>query len=315
MGRGFALVTGPRVVILMGCHNGELFLKEQLESILAQTFRNWVLVVADDGSTDRTWPILEGFAERVGPNRVSLRPGPGQGFVANFLGLACDPVQLGDYYAFCDQDDIWAPRKLENALRRLTGEQPSGPLLYCSRTRLIDAHGRPVGFSPLFRRRPGFRNALVQSIAGGNTMVFNEAARQLLLAGGAQVRVASHDWWLYMLTTGAGGRVFYDPWPSVFYRQHGRNQIGGNVGWLSRWRRLSAMMSGCHREWNTMHSVALSRVEELILPENRGVLEGFRQARDGNILKRMRGLRRARLYRQTVPGTMSLLVALLTGRF
>ena len=79
------------------------------------------------------------------------------------------------------------------------------PALYGARTLLIDPEGAYLGRSPLFCRPPTFRNALVQNIAGGNTMVFNEAARRLLMAAGSAVQVPSHDWWLYLLTTAGGG--------------------------------------------------------------------------------------------------------------
>jgi hypothetical protein len=108
------------------------------------------------------------------------------------------------------------------------------PAVYGSRTSLIDSEGQTIGVSPLFRKPPAFANALVQNIAGGNTMVFNEPARQLLIKAGGAVDVPSHDWWLYLLATAGGGTVHYDTWCSVRYRRHERNLVGLNIGIVPR---------------------------------------------------------------------------------
>ncbi|TGR60375.1 glycosyltransferase family 2 protein, partial [bacterium M00.F.Ca.ET.194.01.1.1] len=100
-----------------------------------------------------------------------------QGFAANFRSMILDPRIDADCYAFSDQDDVWEPDRLESAIRWMEGEDIDMPLLFCSRTATISQTGIPAGYSPLFRRPPSFRNALVQSIAGGNTMLFNRKAR------------------------------------------------------------------------------------------------------------------------------------------
>ena len=87
-----------------------------------------------------------------------------------------NPAIDGDYFAFCDQDDLWDEDKLAEALDWLEKQPADTPALYCTRTRTVDERGSEIGLSPLFRRRPSFRNAIVQSIAGANTMVMNKAA-------------------------------------------------------------------------------------------------------------------------------------------
>jgi hypothetical protein len=78
----------------------------------------------------------------------------------------------------------------------------------------------------------------VQSIAGGNTMVFNPAAKALLEAAGS-LNVISHDWWLYILVMAAGGKVYYDPTPYIYYRQHPAALIGGNTSLSAKLKRMS----------------------------------------------------------------------------
>lgn len=303
------------LTVLMATFNGASHLKEQLDSLERQTFQNWELLVSDDGSTDATLAILEAFRDRVGPQRVVIRRGPSQGFVANFLSMACDPELSSDYFAFCDQDDIWELDKLERAVRSIDDSGSNEPALYCSRTRLVGDGGETLGYSPLFSRRPAFRNALVQSLAGGNTMVFNAAARQLLCVAGPSVSVASHDWWLYLLVTGVGGKVYYDAWPSVRYRQHADNLVGGNVGFLARIDRLRRLLQGRFRSWNDMHEAALCLVLKQLTPESQQLVRSFGAERRANLIGRMRFVHSNRLYRQTWVGNIGLYLSALINRF
>ena len=90
-----AAAASGHVAILMGTCNGARFLAAQLDSIAAQSHRDWRLVVSDDGSTDATRAILADFGAGQG-NRVTVRPGPCRGFAPNFLGLAGDPGIVAD---------------------------------------------------------------------------------------------------------------------------------------------------------------------------------------------------------------------------
>ncbi|PAV69458.1 hypothetical protein WR25_25680 [Diploscapter pachys] len=103
-------------------------------------------------------------------------------------------ASLADYYAWCDQDDIWHPEKLARAVTRLSSVPEGVPALYCARTELVDQDGKHLGFSPVYSRSACFRNALVQNIAGGNTMVFNDALMKLLREAGNNATIVSHDW-------------------------------------------------------------------------------------------------------------------------
>src|SRR5690606_36468867 len=108
----------------------------------------------------------------------------------------CRTEIQADFYAYADQDDIWMPDKLSRALVFLERNLDQAAM-YCSRTELVTSCGKSVGkMSPLFPKLPTFVNALVQSLAGGNTMVINHRACELLRKAG-EVHVVSHDWWTY----------------------------------------------------------------------------------------------------------------------
>ncbi len=302
-------MTGT-VAVLLATYDGEKYIKEQLDSILAQTHTDWTILVSDDGSSDRTLNLISDFEASTDRNIKTLR-GPGRGFVQNFLHLLREAGDSHNFYAFADQDDKWHADKLSRALAWLSTQPKNLPLLYCSRTRLIDADGAIVGQSPLFNRQPSFHNALVQSIAGGNTMVMNRAARRLLVTAGSDLDVPGHDWWSYILVTGAGGRVQYDPKPTVDYRQHGANLIGATA---SLHARLTRLRNGRIRAWSDANISALESCISLLNRESRETLNLFKEARSRPFPSNLMALQKGRFYRQTLVGDVGLVVAVLSRK-
>ncbi len=299
----------PSVAILLCTYHGQHYLSDQLDSLANQTYQNWVVRASDDGSRDDTRAILDRYSRQWGRDRLSVDKGPAQGFALNFLSLTCNSDIGADYYAYSDQDDIWEADKLQRAIDCLR-QVPSGvPALYCSRTRLVDADNCEIGLSPLFSKPPSFANALMQNIGGGNTMVFNDAARRLLCEAGPQVDVVLHDWWVYLLISGCGGSIFYDAYPSLRYRQHGGNVVGMNAGWRARFDRVRMLWSGWFRDLSDRNIEALLRVRGRLTPENRAVFDLFSSARNRWLLPRLIGLKRSGIYRQTVLGNVGLVVA------
>lgn len=308
-----ASIDAAQVAILMCTKNGATFLDDQLKSIAEQTHANWTLFVSDDGSTDATGNILKRFAANHAQKTV-VRNGPGKGVCANFLSLATDPAIDADYFAFSDQDDVWYKDKLARALTWLATVPADVPAFYCGRTELVENDGRSYGLSPLFSRPIAFRNALIQSLGGGNTMVFNKAAKRLLVAAG-RFKVVLHDWWMYQLVSAAGGAIRYDPQPALKYRQHPDNLIGSNRGWRARLVRIHMMLSGRFRDWNKMNIAALQQMPAaLIKPQNRVTLLLFAKARTASLPKRLFYLWQSGVYRQTLVGNIGLIAATILKR-
>jgi glycosyltransferase involved in cell wall biosynthesis len=307
-------VIGPSVTILLCTLNGERFLPEQLTSLEKQTFKNWRLIASDDGSSDRTKSILRAFQKSLQPGRVEIIDGPRRGAPANFLFLACVQNLVSDFYAFCDQDDVWESDKLARAVDLLQKAGSGIPALYGSRTRLIDENANEIGFSPLFRKKPDFECALVQSIMGGNTIVFNQRVRELVAFGGAHLDVPSHDWWLYQVTSACGGKVHYDVYPSVRYRQHGENVIGSNMGWAARIRRVHMLRKGRFRSWTDLNVAALERLRPRMTPENQQIFDLFRKARHRPLLERAKMFVETGVRRQTLLGNLGLAAAVVLNK-
>ncbi len=284
----------------MGAYNGAPYIEEQISSIVNQSWTNWLLTISDDGSEDETRAIISGRQKDLG-ERVKITDGPQRGFQANFLALAARDETGADYFAWADQDDIWLPHRLARAMEIMAPFGQREPALYCGRTVLVDKDNREYGLSPLMNRRPpGFGNALTQSIGGGNTMIFNQAARNLIVLGDGQP-VVSHDWWAYMIVSGAGGKVIYDAEPTLRYRQHRGNLIGSNRGPLAKFSRLAAFLKGRWRHWNGMNLAALSKAEAHLRPDNREKLAAMISIHQGDIgaCARVKRLHAAGLLRQS----------------
>lgn len=217
---------GPLVCVLLSTYNGEAFLEAQLESLRAQTDVEVRLHARDDGSTDGTvallrrhagtWPSLAGLesAENLGPAKSFLE----------LLRTAPD----ADFYAFCDQDDVWLPGKLARAAEALSGD--TGPALYCSNVTCV-AEDLSVLGAPRENGDTRLQHLLFENIAYGCTTVMNRAARALIVERLPQQGLVMHDWWC-ALVVAALGRIHYDPQPQILYRQHGGNSIGTEANLL-----------------------------------------------------------------------------------
>lgn len=314
-----AVSKQSRVCILMGLHDGASDLDAQLDSFATQSWPAWDLIVGDDRSSDNGPDMVRAFAARTAlTNRVELVDGPGAGITANYLGLIGRVPGDTDWLALSDQDDVWLPDRLSRGIERLGSLPDDVPALYCTSTIVTDA--------TLGKRRPslrvprpaGFRNALVQNIASGNTILMNRAAIDLLRAAAPEAAkvpgLVVHDWWIYLLITGVGGTVIYDTRPSLLYRQHDNNMIGANDGWRARWLRIRLLFAGRFATWNSANIAALMLVADRLTPENRDTLHRFATLREKPLLQRLRGFARLGLYRQRLPGQIALWLAVLVKK-
>jgi len=311
--RGGDTTSADRTIaILLATFNGERFIDEQLNSIAHQTISKIDVYVSDDGSTDRTLDILQAWQRRWNKGRFEISAGPRRGFAENFRGLMRIDRQA-DYLAFSDQDDVWDANKLEAAISWLD-RGGGGPALYVSRTRLIDSSGHFIGLSPLFARPPDFGNAMVKSVGGGNTAVMNRSAMVLVAESAQATSFVSHDWWCYLICTGAGGRVFYDPDPHMGYRQHDQNVVGRNSGWSARARRVVALLQGRFARWTDTNLDALKRCDKLLTEEANVTVQRFVTLRKKRGYIAVRGVRELGLFRQTFLGQLGLLLAAFIGK-
>ena len=298
----------------MSTYNGEKFLSRQLLSFLEQTNRNWRLYVSDDGSSDRTLEIIDKLKDRIGETRINFRQGPKTGFAKNFLSLINDETINAQYYALADQDDIWEKDKFEAALEYFDKTNSSIPALYCGRTIFVSEENEFINLSDIPKRPINFCNSLVQNIASGNTMIFNQAARDLIIKCSKDVDVASQDWWVYILVTACGGQVFYDTRPYVRYRQHSNNLIGMNSNLSSKFKRWGQVLKGDFKRWNDNNVKVLKSASHYLTNENIKTLDMFCLAREHLGLNAILYLARSRVCRQKYIQNVALYVACFLGK-
>lgn len=263
------------VDILLATYNGAAFLAEQLDSLLAQSYSDWHLLVRDDGSTDGTLAILQDYADRFPDQLTILCDGQRLGAKASFAALMARST--ASYVAFCDQDDVWLPHKLARLLeiiRAVEAELPApAPVLAHCDLELVDEDSRTL--APSFWRFQGIqaeRNAveqlLVENTVTGCAAVFNRALleRALPIPEAAYM----HDFWLALIAS-ATGRILVLDEPLVRYRQHGSNTVGAVS--------LSGPMAVLARAWQTAswkvdYSAGCRQAQALVLRLQGSVPEG-----------------------------------------
>lgn len=213
------------VSVVLGTYNGEAFLKEQLDSVLAQTYPNIEIIAVDDGSKDATVSILNEYAARDPRIRVYVNE-QNLGFIKNFeKGMR---LSKGHWISVCDQDDYWFPGKIENMVRGI-GDQP---MIYCD-SLLCGADLEPMGkkISDIvhYQSFDDCRQLCVFSRMYGHATL---VTRELFEKASPFIPEMPHDGWMAFHATLYGG-VAYLPEVLVKYRQHASN-VYGVVGGKSK---------------------------------------------------------------------------------
>jgi glycosyltransferase involved in cell wall biosynthesis len=221
----------PTIAVLLSTYNGEKYLDAQLSSLAAQEGVRCEVFARDDGSTDESLAILRRYSDRW-PQLARLTSGPNVGAALSFLELLRTAPEGFDYYAFCDQDDVWLPGKLARAAEHLAGADPTTPAAYCSQVVCADADLNAQGEPLPAALDPSFEHLVFECFAIGMTMVMNPRARDLVVRHIPKAGVVMHDWWC-ALTAAALGTLIYDPLPLVLYRQHVANVYGARTDSLS----------------------------------------------------------------------------------
>ncbi|MCI8623092.1 MAG: glycosyltransferase family 2 protein [Provencibacterium sp.] len=219
------------ITILLACYNGERYLREQLDSLLGQTVRDFTIAARDDGSADRTLEILLEY-QRAYPAIITVESAKENGGGAKYNFWQLMSSQRDDYLMLCDQDDVWLPDKIERTLQKMKElERRFGvgtPLAIHTDLRVVDEDLRLL--APSYRERAGidfsrlaFRFQLVQATMTGCTVMYNRALAAFF--DKAPRFFVMHDWWV-MLTASAFGQVGQVLEPTLLYRQHRDNAVG-----------------------------------------------------------------------------------------
>jgi len=220
------------VLVLLSTYNGEKYLREQLNSIIAQEEVNFHILVRDDGSNDATIKILEEYQANFG--KITIMEGQNVGAALSFYNLllkADSCLDNFDYYAFADQDDYWFPRKLIESVT-LLNKQSAYYKLYYGKVTATNSKLEPIETVKIMPSTSLASN-IVSSRALGCTMVFNRnllhkacVISEYLNKKSKTDYIPYHDGWMSLVAYSLGGAVVVGKEPLMFYRQHEHNAVG-----------------------------------------------------------------------------------------
>lgn len=213
-----------KICVLMSTYNGDKYIEEQLNSILAQSGDYELrIIVRDDGSKDKTLDILETYQQKY--DNISVIKGENIGWRKSFNKLIFE-AENADYYAFSDQDDYWLPDKLSTAITKIKKFDEDLPILYCSVVTEATEDLKPISQQPVHSKKDMTGLEIMFCNLGfGCTMVFNYAAKKLYTKSPKSMDMAGHDWLLATLC-GYFGKIIFDRKSRILHRRHGGNATG-----------------------------------------------------------------------------------------
>lgn len=210
------------VLVLMSTYNGEKYLEEQLDSLINQNNVKISILVRDDGSTDKTISILERYKAN---GKLDYYCGSNLKPAGSFMHLIMNAPE-SDFYAFCDQDDVWLPDKLTNAIRSLKLKKLK-PAMYYHAMNLVD--NNLIKFGYYYRDEKYSKSLKLSYLFGdeiaGCSMVWNNELHRVLRTYMPSY-ITMHDGWVHRVCLCVKGTVIADKTPYINYRIHGDNAVG-----------------------------------------------------------------------------------------
>ena len=233
-----------KIDILLASYNGEKFIAEQLDSILAQTFQDFRILIRDDGSTDNTPVIIEEYEKKY-PDKIKIihddvickNP------TKNFVELI--KHAQADYIMFCDQDDYWLPYKIQVSywhMKEIEKKNPGKPIYIFSGLKVVDENLNSMDFILAVNTQETeykvFTNLILSNRVSGCTSILNKALYRIKYNGSEETTFA-HDSFLGIVAS-ICGIIELIPAAMILYRQHKNNVsgymgVGGNRGFFMNW--------------------------------------------------------------------------------
>ena len=213
--------------ILLATYNGEMYLVEQLDSILKQTYKNFYLIVSDDNSEDSTVNILEEYAKK--DDRITVfKQEKNLGVISNFEFLLSKVKSK--YFMFSDQDDIWNEDKIEKSLKRM--EETNSDIIFTD-LMVVDnklnvlhkSYWKLKGFKNKILKHNGFEALYLNNYVTGCTMIIKKDVISKVLPFPKDKKYILHDYWIALITSQSGKVDFLDE-STIKYRQHNNNRVG-----------------------------------------------------------------------------------------
>ncbi len=286
-----------KIRILLSTYNGEKYLREQLDSIISQTYKDWELTIRDDGSTDGTLQLLEQYCKK--DSRIEIIKGQNVGVIQSFYELV--KYKVADFYFFCDQDDVWFPEKIDRVAKETRKYDNTRPILYYNDLRVVD--------SSLSTIRERMINTVGKTPASGK--LIQELLRNSVTGCASAINhvlaelwdttdeIIMHDYFLAQIASITGDLVFIDE-ALQFYRQHESNVWGISTGKPQRLRSLLTGEKPVKKFWINWYehmnqAKKLTRYKEYSSEIEWDLLRNFIGINEKNLFGRINFMRKYRL--------------------
>ena len=234
----------PQVQIVMAVYNGSLYLKEQIESIINQDYKNWQLLISDDNSNDDSVEIINRYAAKDNRIKVVLKDSAFGNAGTHFLSLL--KITTSKYVMCSDQDDVWDSNKITTCLSAMIQEEamsPDTPILIHTDLRVVDSKLNRIAdsfykYSGINPNTSTFEFHIATANVTGCTMLINDSLRDLIKLTNDDRYICMHDWWCSLIAS-AFGRIGFIDNQTICYRQHENNTLGAQEKSL----------------WNSIHQI------------------------------------------------------------
>lgn len=247
-----------KLAILMSTYNGEKFLEEQLKSLINQTIKSFEIIIRDDGSTDNTVRILKEYEKEY--SNITVIEGMNIGVSKSFMELLKYNIDA-DFFAFCDQDDIWEKDKLENAVNNLKTIN-NLPALYYTEVKAVDNELK-VLFKSNYTGIDTLGASFNTTPVIGCTVVMNKMLREKIIGKKIPDDIVMHDLYAYRVCLAIGGIVVHDRNSYILYRQHENNVVGITKSPLKKMK--------AYKKFNNTRSIMAQNILDIYgddIPEN-----------------------------------------------
>lgn len=216
--------------ILLPVYNGEKYIREQIESLEKQTFKDFKIIIRNDGSSDSSATLLDFVASKY-DNIILIKDEKGNLGLSKTLEILIR-ASRSEYFMFCDQDDKWMPNKIEisyEAIKNMESKHPNTPILVCTDSTCVDDNEKIISQS--FFKSQKYTDVTdspvkiaAMNVVQGNTCIMNSACKQHLLPFPPYVL---YDHWCGIMISHYG-YVKYLHIQTLWYRQHQGNVLGAN---------------------------------------------------------------------------------------
>ena len=225
--------TKPLIYIIMATYNGEKYIKEQINSILNQSYINWKLIIHDDNSLDKTVSFIRKYQKE--DNRIKLVDDniSTGGAKENFTYILNKIDNNYEYIMFCDQDDVWLENKIEITLNKMIDTEKNNtsiPILIHTDLKVVDKELNIISNSMFRYQKLNIKNQYslnlmsMENIITGCTMMLNKNLS--LLSKDIPNEAIMHDWWIGIIVLRENGLIEFVDKATILYRQHELNTIG-----------------------------------------------------------------------------------------